>query len=730
MRREENEGSLTAIPRISPATPTVPKPPIHRLLLAPLLLLPAACDPEIDSALPPQPEILATEPLSRRLEEFVGGHAKLVWTKQLSGDRPDSSAVDDHLELWGLDTRDGRGARRILDDQDNYARPLVSPSGDHIVFTHKGIYKKPGSDLRHFEPSVFRIDWDGEHLEKLATGYAVDVWRDPATSVEWVYVTDLLPTDKGTLYASRLERFKLLDPGDRELVYDGTQLGVENIQLSRDGKRASGLFPWPDAGLMNLEDRTHRRLQRGCWPSMAPDDSHLAWVFDGSHKNLHVFTEDARDTWPVAVDGAPGVDGREVYHPRWSNHVRFFAITGPYIGETLGQSKAATVEIHLGRFSPDIRSVESWLQVTDDELADHFPDLWVKYSETRAAELAKANPVPPSPPKPQPKPKAETIERDWPVTSLPLLFVWEDRSRENLAGAFPGRACGVEAREQARFGPRHEMLADGGRFDADPESSRAVTAHFAGKHPAFTIEVLATPATDRQDGVVAGTEHFQLRQRGSDWVFVSDRPGRQHHWIGTARAGEPAHLVIASDGVEYLVFHNGKAVAQGVKNVSDVEMLAGRRGLTFGGGWDGAIEAVNIAPGRLDESRLEAHWKYLRAKIADRPAIPRVRLRATLLEMTADRPVEALDTYPRALLAYLYRVEEVLEGSYSGDKVLALHWTVMDRMPLQGFPRRPGDTYELLLEPYAAHPQLVGERQWNDILEPLELYYDVATPQP
>jgi len=59
---------------------------------------------------------------------------------------------------------------------------------------------------------------------------------------------------------------------------------------------------------------------------------------------------------------------------------------------------------------------------------------------------------------------------------------------------------------------------------------------------------------------------------------------------------------------------------------------------------------------------------------------------------------------------------------------VVVHWTILDRNPLQGFPRRPGESYELLLEPYDAHPELASERQWNDILEPLDPYYDVATP--
>ena len=682
-----------------------------------------SCDPVIDTELPKVPEILATEPLSRQIEEFVGGHAKLVWAKHAGNGSPDTFANYEELELWGIDTRDDRGARRILEDMSNYGRPMVTPTGNDIVFTHKGTHKMEGSKAKYFSPVVFRVDWEGKHLEKLAEGYAVDVWRDPATSIEWVYVADLEPTDRASMKAKKLERFKLLDPGDRELVWDQTEISTENIQLSRDGSRASCLFPWPDAGVLNLSEMSHQKYQHGCWPSLAPDNSYLAWVFDGSHKNLFMFNDKAEKSWSVAINQAPKVGGHEVYHPRWSNHVRFMTMTGPYVGESIGRSDAAAVEAYLGRFDEKMQSIEAWLQITDDAKGDFFPDLWVKYVEptepTSTKEKAEKK-----------KAVAKTPEREWPVTGLPLLFVWEDRNTDNRAGEGASREVSVEAREAARFGAHFDMRLDGGYFEADDESAKAVQKYFGTSQSPFTLEVLATPLAATQDGIIMGNEHFQLKQRGTEWVFVANKPSPIKLWIGNAEVGVPNHLVVAFDGASYLVMHNGKTVNQGATDVSDVEMLAGRRGFTFGTGWAGAVEAVSIAPGRLDEARIEASWKYLQAKLKARDAIPRIRLKAKLVEMTADRPVEALDTYPRGLLGYLYEVEEVLEGSYEADKVLVMHWTILDRTPLQSFPRKLGESYELLLEPYTAHRELISERQWNDVFEPLDPYYDVETPKP
>ncbi len=704
-----------------------PTPFLRGLLAAPLLLALGGCEPPIGDDIPDNPRITATEPLSRKIEEFVGGQAKMVWARQGKNTKPDIFARYDGLELWGIDTRDGKGARKILPEQSNYARPLISPSGNDIIFTHSGYHKKSGSDLTYFKPAIFRVHWDGRHLEKLADGYAVDVWRDPETSVEWVYAVHLIPSERGTPIGDRIDRFKLLDPGEREVVWDQSEVGTENIQLSRDGTRASGLFPWPDAGVLHIGEQRKAVYQNGCWPSLAPDNSYLAWVFDGAHKNLQMFADEGEEKWDVALDRAPGIDGHETYHPRWSNHVRFLTMTGPYTGKTIGRSDAIGIEAYIGRFDEEMKTIEAWLTVTDDGQGDFFPDLWINYVEPEdSPSTADAKKE-----KEKKKSTRTTPERDWPVTGLPLVFLWENRKTDNLAGEGEDlRECGVEARDGARFGPWFDMRVDGGYFQADRESSKAVARQFGGLHKEFTLEVLATPFSADQDGIVIGNEQFQLKQRDGEWVYVGSEPQPAKLWIGHANPGEPNHLVVAFDGADYMVMHNGKKVNQGTKDLTDVEMLAGRRGLNFGSGWEGSIEAVSIAPGWLDESRIEASWEHLRKKVGDREPIPRVRLRGKLIEMTADRPVEALDTYQRGLLAYLYEVEEVLEGSVDADKVIVMHWTILDRKPRQGFPRKLGESYELLLEPYSTHRELISERQWNDLSEPLEPYYDVETPEP
>ena len=59
---------------------------------------------------------------------------------------------------------------------------------------------------------------------------------------------------------------------------------------------------------------------------------------------------------------------------------------------------------------------------------------------------------------------------------------------------------------------------------------------------------------------------------------------------------------------------------------------------------------------------------------------------------------------------------------------MVMHWTILDRTPLPGFPREIGESYELILQPVSAHPELVSERQWNDLFDPAEPWFDITSP--
>ncbi|MCB1229542.1 MAG: hypothetical protein KDN19_04720 [Verrucomicrobiae bacterium] len=646
----------------------------------------------------------AEDAFSQKLEAFTGGHTKAVWARYL-GSGSDVFANFDKLQLWGIDSRDGLGVRPILEKQSNYARPMIMPDGSGIVFTNKNADRGDSGEKR-FHPVVWRVDWNGENLTELGKGMGVDVWRDPETQRDWVYVTDLEPTKRSSISGRKLERFPVDDPGTRELIWDKTRVSTDNVQVSGDGKRASCLFPWPHAGVLNLEKSTSKKYQHGCWPSMAPDASHHAWVFDGSHKNVFMFTDGAAKQWVVPINTAPGVGNHEVYHPRWSNHVRYLAMTGPYRGETVTRSDAGEVEVYLGKFSPDLKKVEEWFQLTDDDAGDVFPDLWIAGGEKAsvAADDETAAPTADG---------ADSEKTVWPAGEGPYLFVWENREADNLAGE---RECSVEAKDKARFGPHGEMLTDGGYFEMDDASAGAIKADLS---TVFTLQLVITPNSEKQQGTIFSSGNLEIGQNNQQWTYSV---GKLSGSLGAVTAQQPSHLAIVSDGKSVSVYINGSTgAATDHATIPPAEITLGRN-------WKGSIEGIAIGAFAESPNSIaadSAHWKKL---ISARKPIPTIRLRGKLIEMTGDRPVEALDTYNRGLLGYLYEVEEVLEGDFDGDNIVVMHWTILDRKPLPGFPREIGKTYELLLQPYSDHPELISERQWNDLLDPSEPWFDISSP--
>jgi len=296
------------------------------------------------------------------LRALTGTHARMVWMRAVDPNTRDTFGRGDSFRLMGIDTDDGRGVREILPGPISCRKPLLTPDGQRVVCT----------DFPRGRVGV--VDWDGTNHRYVADGFATDVWTDPKTGRTWVYAIE---GPVGNAFIGKpLIRFDLARPEVRETVWDQTEVSLDNFQVSDDGRHAAGLFPWPKAGIADLRKGTWAPIGGGCWTSFAPDKSGVAWVFDGSHRNL-IFNDTATHaTWTVPIHLAPGVGGFEVYHPRWGNRRQFFSMSGPYKGGGIGAA-GREVEIYAGRFSADLRRVERWVKVTTDEQADFFPDLWI-----------------------------------------------------------------------------------------------------------------------------------------------------------------------------------------------------------------------------------------------------------------------------------------------------------------------------------------------------------------
>jgi hypothetical protein len=328
---------------------------------------------------------------ARSLDRLADSQVRVVWCQDQDPRGTDLFAESERFQLMGFDSADRKGERPLCPQPGNYSRPLLSPSGWQVIFSDR--------NQRHF----YALTWDGKTLTDLGEGFAMEAWIDPATGVEWIYFGDSprKVTRQDVPAYSSISRCRLDQPSIREKIWDATplmQMTENNFLLSADGKRASLVTP-QICGVAALDENIWKPYGKGCWPAVAPDNSYRYWLFEGGHRAIHFFDATGSKIGRVPLNTGEDMDGLEVFHPRWSNHPRLFAVAGPLRIPGGGPG----VEIYVGRFAADYSSVDKWVRISHNDKADFFPDVWV----SRIPIIPPASV--PSPPPPVAAPPSNTV---------------------------------------------------------------------------------------------------------------------------------------------------------------------------------------------------------------------------------------------------------------------------------------------------------------------------------
>lgn len=658
------------------------------------------------------------------LAELTGARTRVVWCRQVVGPNNDPFADGEHFILMGLDTHDGRGERTLLGEVSCYGKPLLSPDGETVVYTHHPTHR------------IFAADWEGGAPRFLAGGLALDLWRDPADGVTWLIYAERRKEHEykngGPVYRCRLDR-----PETRELLWDRTEVTADNFQLSRDGRCAGGLFPWNHAGLADLTRGAWDRIGKGCWTSTAPDNSYMMWIFDGAHKNIQLYPFGGGVSRRIKLNSAPGTEGFEIYHPRWSNHVRFLAISGPY--RIRGTHNAIAgggegINLYVGRFDEAYTRIEAWVQVTDAPQGDFFPDVWIEGGELHDAGAARteAGAVQLAP----------RVGR-WPATETGLIYVWDHAAAPNEIPAAHGerREVKTQRRGRALLGRHFEADVTGGWLEA-PEAGSIAPATLQ-RTGAFTLELVLQPSGAERPtvGVVAGfatnledgnllllerNREVYLRLRTDESPFTEDREVHLFRLHPT----QALHVAMTYGGGELTWYVNGVAVSSfhdlrgGLSSWSEHPLSFG----ALPGGeanWPGRLEGLALFERVLSPAEVGAHAREREARLAARSP-PAVRLvEARLIEPTPVPTPESIAPYRAGLVESLYEVTRVLEGTLDEPRIIVQQWGILDGavVPLD---HRVGESYTLRLEPASEHPELEGERVSSQLSDPtLPVYLEV-----
>ncbi|MBQ12593.1 MAG: hypothetical protein CMJ45_13720 [Planctomyces sp.] len=682
----------------------------------------------------------AAIPAAGVIREHTGAHTRIVWVQDSSPEANDTQAQGAALFLMGLDSDDGRGERRLLDAKANYARPLMTADGQRVVFTDRRRQR------------VLVIHWNGDRQRVLARGMALAVWREPGTRTDWVVIGQR-QGKPGSYFYRNITRVQLDAPEISRPVWSKTRVSPDNFQLSRSGRHAAGVFPWPNGGLAQLDPPTLSSLGKGCWTSLAPDDSRLAWVFDGPHRHLRLVAPDGGPRWKVAVEGiaaggaAGGGRGDEMFHPRWSNHVRHLVLTGPYRRRgpiNVISGGGPQVEVYLARFSKDFRTIEASVRISRNSRPDFFPDAWIASGmQSRVPESVVNRSVSPT-----------TAGNVWaPRSTGRLLWAFHNTRapiRRPARGDRPAVTFRVRETGRTRPGRFFDLRLSQGAGLAEP-AQLGLARHWNARRE-LTLSLLLTLGTPgpQRPGVILAIDAVGKadRQKPGHRLALAwnrDTPNgpislvleldlattSKRVRLGEITPGSPTHVVVSLGSDAVTAFHNGRPRSRSAVPLADLELVSGSRlwlgnNATGNRPVEGRIAMVTVTGNQSSASEARALFDAvvpaLKTRSPNRPTI----IRARCLETSPIPTPARIAPYRRAVVYHHYRVERVESGRLPHRDILVGDWAILDGKSQPGNRRRVGRPVRLTIEPLEDHAQLDSERQILEV-EHVELPQYIST---
>lgn len=669
-------------------------------------ILPAPSGSKPSKAIDPNGK--APSDLAGNLRQFAGGPVRLVWTRTENED--DYYQQDDDGVLFGIDSEDKGGERVILPQLRSYAMPMLTPDGQKVIFTDQRIGK------------CFEVGFDGSNLRELTDGFASDLWRDPTNNRTWLYVRKGRRTVN-----SPIIRHDLNDLSVQEVVWKQSPSGIVQASwftVSGDGQFAADGFPWPQCGIVDLREGNVNFLGKGCWPSVAPDASQKFFYFVGKHTAIEFFDSPQAQPRLVRLATIPGWTGRKLYHPRWTNDVRFITATAPqWMPET---------ELYLGKFDPRFENVESWFRVTYNSSADFFGDAWLAGASQHLAKgLRMTVPI---------THKSSARAKD----VRGLVFVWENEQAQNAILDDQGKVQRVwncrydgEARPNRWYGAD---IRSGGLLPSDDAAPIIGTAISASGKISLTIDLESLAHDENLDGVVASLgnassgSHFWIEQKGGGYFACIRTTGGDvaKVSVGPVSIGEPVQLIVAYAENKIGVCRNGVEVASvdvkcDLSLWNPTAMVFGRDldGKRF---WKGSMENLRVFDRPITRAEVGEFYQASVARWASRKPASRVVVEAELVEASEPADPEGIAPYTRSLAENLYKVKRVVSGKLADQTIIVLQWVVLGGKTLESSVKNEADVYRLTLDPVEEHPELSGEHRSTDLFENASaVFYDVES---
>ncbi len=365
----------------------------HLLVLILLTALPrfiAGETGDLNKALAEQPGVVA-----KIVEQTAGSRTRAVWvrTPAMKGPHTDNYRG----ALVGFDSKTAK--LTVIHQQKGfgYTRPNLTCDGKRVVFTSVQ-YRGQGRG----RSKVYVVPFAGGRARLLVDGaHCTDIRHDPASGKSWAYVVNQpKPNHKHGAGGSPLWRVDLDNPERKHVLWQKTGRGNEiswgYFQVTGDGRYGIGAMSGRTIKRLDFKTGTATKIGKGCWPAVCPDDSGIYWIFPGSHDKLPMRRIGADGGWSVELKktavyqqwlrwaAAKNQDSKnkrrgirpQFYYPKWStNDPRLIVFAGPITGF---EGAPRNADFYIARLTPDLRAVEAAAQITADNFADVYPDVWVE----------------------------------------------------------------------------------------------------------------------------------------------------------------------------------------------------------------------------------------------------------------------------------------------------------------------------------------------------------------
>lgn len=638
---------------------------------------------------------------------------RAVWVQQVSGD-PEPRAAGTTFRLMARELPGE--ARPLLPGPANFSRPLLSSDGQTVYYTDRRA--TAGESGTSYAPEMFAVPFAGGAPRSLGSGMAVAVWHSPE-GVEFIYaLTSLQTSRRPSLTGELLVRFQPLTPDEREIMWSDSPLGADNFQLSRDGTRAAGLFPAPQAGLADTDARTFSPLAQGSFPILAPDNSYALGLLDGDQRRLRIFVPNVQPDWHLLPAQSLPAQGGEVNHLRWTNDPLHIALSGP-------PASGTAPDIYLATLRPDLKAIERTVPLTTDPAPDYYPDVWLPRTTARTTALTQ-NPVVTTLPATAP----------WPLTRDALHFSWENIAASDAAPD-PFTLHG-----HATPGPHGSLDISAGWADTTVEALAPFTSA-ASATGSLTIEALITERTtpapvslrllnlrlpDHRDALALYRVDRTLVLRILTGTGLTERHTLTTLAIDPDRPFSATLTLHAGHATFYLDGQKMKDIPldqPGLQSWHHLRLLAGDP-TPYGNPWTGRIERIALYSRALADAEVADAWRATQALLTLRPRPTTLKVKARLLEFPALPP--APHNTPRQLHASAWEIEQTYLGYLKPGRITLLQWSVLDGKPAPLPQIKPGQSIELLIEPLDDRPELRAVPAHNTLPGEHPVYHDITPP--